>query len=94
MSILRAPEQIVCRVGAKGPAGIFLSVLVVALVPKCPACLLAYVSALGLGFGAASFIVDWAQPVVVVLGSLALVLTVRRVLSPRRQACGHGASAR
>ena len=59
--------------------------LLLALAPKCPLCLAAYLSVLGVGAGAAQAIAPWIRPVAASLLVLALGLTVAAWISYRRR---------
>ena len=70
-----------------------------ALAPKCPLCLVAYLSAFGVTFGMASFALSVLRPLAVVFAVLALVFALRRAKvtsfrnSARRCSAERGSSA-
>ena len=49
-----------------------------AIAPKCPMCLVAYLSAFGVTLGVATFALTVLRPLAVALTALALVFAVRR----------------
>jgi hypothetical protein len=53
-----------------------------ALAPKCPLCLVAYLSAFGVTFGMASFALSVLRPLAVVFAVLALGFALRRAKVP------------
>lgn len=56
---------------------------IVALLPKCPACLAAYL-ALGTGVGVSVTAATWLQTVAIVVSAASLLVLARRMGSSRR----------
>ena len=54
-----------------------------AIAPKCPLCLVAYLSAFGVTFGMASVALTVVRPFAIVLASLVLALALRRAMADR-----------
>ncbi len=78
------------RGGAARALASFTSLLAAALVPKCPLCVAALLSALGLGAGSASLLAPWLRPFVLGTGGVAILSLVwserrrlRRLLQPQ-----------
>jgi hypothetical protein len=71
---LRAPRR--ARAGLPWLA--LLPAILAALAPKCPMCLVAYLSAFGVSFGMASLALSVLRPLGVALGVLALGLALWR----------------
>jgi hypothetical protein len=67
------------RARAKLPWLAFLTSALAMLVPKCPMCLVAYLSAFGVTFGMASFTLSALRPLAVLFTALALGFAFRRV---------------
>ena len=61
-----------------------LAALVVALMPKCPLCIAAYLTGLGLSVGAAALVAPLLFPAAVVLSVVLLVSLVLLSLQRRR----------
>jgi hypothetical protein len=59
--------------------GALLSGLALALLPKCPLCIAAYLTVLGLGTGAAAALAHVLHPLTLLLASLVLGLFVVRL---------------
>ncbi len=74
------------RVVARRAGWSVLSGLLLVLAPKCPLCLAAYLSVLGVGAGMAAALAPWLRPAAAVLLVLALGLTVAAWISQRRAA--------
>ena len=56
--------------------------LVLALAPKCPLCLAAYLSAAGVSAGAAAAVAPWLRPVAI---ALLVVLTIATAVAWRQR---------
>jgi hypothetical protein len=63
---------------ARVPWLALLPAVLSALAPKCPMCVVAYLSAFGVTFGVASFAMTVVRPLAVALAALALVFAFRR----------------
>jgi membrane protein implicated in regulation of membrane protease activity len=72
------------RVVARRAGWSVLSGLVLALAPKCPLCLAAYLSVFGVGAGVAAATAPWLRPVTTVVLALALIFTLAAWISHRR----------
>jgi hypothetical protein len=71
---VRAPSRALARV----PRLAFLPAIVYALAPKCPLCLVAYLSVFGVTFGTASLALSVLRALAVASVVLALGLALRR----------------
>jgi hypothetical protein len=82
------PSSLSARTGARPPVGSWLGLvagIAAALAPKCPICLAAYLSMLGIGVGLARF-APMLFPFGVVLASIAFISLVRsRRRPPQRE---------
>ena len=76
-----APEP--RRARARLPWLALLPAILYALVPKCPLCLVAYLSAFGVTVGMASLAVSVLGPLAVALVVLALGFALSRAKTPR-----------
>lgn len=81
-----APEGVSGRRGAQARLSwlALLTAVLSALAPKCPLCLVAYLSAFGVTLGVASFALALLRPLAVVLTVLALAVALRQVKIKRR----------
>lgn len=74
------------------------AIIAAALVPKCPLCVAAMLSALGVGSACATFLGGVARPFVFALAALAVVLVgfaeLRRFVARRRAHASAGCCAR
>ena len=70
------------RARARLPWLALLPAILSALAPKCPLCLVAYLSAFGVTFGMASFALSVLRPLAVVFAVLALGFALRRTKIP------------
>jgi hypothetical protein len=75
--------------GGAAPYCLALSLGLWALVPKCPMCLVAYMSILGLGSGAALSAYPILRPLCIALVALAAVAVVLQRRALRRSAASH-----
>ncbi len=63
----------------------FLPGRLLALVPKCPMCLAAYLAVFGVGAGTAALIAPWLRPVGIVLLGAAALATAWILFRARRR---------
>lgn len=72
-----------------------LPAVLAVLAPKCPMCLVAYLSAFGVTLGVATFALTVVRPLAIGLAALALVFTLRRAWLDReaRQPKSRGAGS-
>ena len=61
-----------------------------ALIPKCPACLVAYLSFAGLGLGAAASIAPLLRPIGLSIAALSLVVILARRMRRRPTRSSYG----
>ena len=87
------------RARARLPWLALLPAILYALAPKCPLCLVAYLSAFGVTFGMASLALSVLRPLAVALVVLALGFAIWRAKVPsfrdraRRYTAEHGSSS-
>jgi hypothetical protein len=71
------------RGAARAPARLALaSTIVAALLPKCPMCLMAYLSVFGVSLGATSLTLTVLRPLVLAIAAVAVALTLLRWRRP------------
>jgi hypothetical protein len=73
-----ASERACCVARRGGPWAALLSGLALALAPKCPVCIAAYLSVLGASIATAAAFVPLLRPVGVLVVATALLALVRR----------------
>lgn len=85
-SAITAAHEPCCAHRARRPRrsrlswGALLSGLAVALLPKCPLCLAAYLTALGLGTGATAALAQVLHPLTLLVAALVLCLFAVRLV--------------
>jgi hypothetical protein len=67
--------------------------LLLAILPKCPLCIAAALSACGLSAGIASALAPWLRPLALPLLAASLLLLTRSLRGRRSCCAGHGRTA-